>query len=106
MIDRLIANIRTAASLFMTGDARAARLLASREGSVPRPRSRPRRTRISTRLRAGRLETAETSALHLDALRDLKRVNTHIVAAAAYPVLENKGELLPSRLRQTTEETD
>ena len=29
--------------------------------------------------------------LHLDALRDLKNVNTHLVAAAAYPVLENKG---------------
>ena len=43
--------------------------------------------------------TAETSALHLDALRDLKRVNAHLVAAAAYPVLEGKGELLPSRLR-------
>jgi phosphate:Na+ symporter len=38
--------------------------------------------------------------MHLDALRDLKNVNTHIVAAAAYPVLESKGDLLPSRLRQ------
>jgi hypothetical protein len=46
-------------------------------------------------------ETTETSALHLDALRDLKSVNKHIVAAtAAYPVLESKGELLATRLRQ------
>jgi len=30
-------------------------------------------------------------------------VNTHLVAAAAYPVLESKGELLPSRLRQDGE---
>jgi phosphate:Na+ symporter len=52
------------------------------------------------RLRAGRIDTAETSTLHLDALRDLKSVNSHLVAAAAYPVLVNKGELLPSRLRQ------
>jgi phosphate:Na+ symporter len=37
--------------------------------------------------------------MHLDALRDLKRVNAHLVAASAYPVLEGKGELLPSRLR-------
>ena len=42
----------------------------------------------------------ETSSLHLDALRHLKQINTHLVAAAAYPVLESKGELLPSRLRQ------
>jgi phosphate:Na+ symporter len=33
------------------------------------------------RLRAGRVETADTSALHLDILRDLKRVNDHLVAA-------------------------
>ena len=58
------------------------------------------------RLRARRLDTAETSTLHLDALRDLKNVNTHLVAAAAYPVLENSGELLRSRLRQEGEERD
>lgn len=52
------------------------------------------------RLRAGHTQTAETSALHLDILRDLARVNAHLVAAAAYPVLEGRGELLPSRLRQ------
>jgi phosphate:Na+ symporter len=32
-------------------------------------------------------------------LRELKRVNGHLVAAAAYPVLEGQGELLASRLR-------
>jgi len=42
--------------------------------------------------------------MHLDALRDLKNVNTHLVAAAAYPVLESTGELLPSRIRQDDEE--
>jgi len=31
-------------------------------------------------------------------VRDLKLVNAHIVAAAAYPVLERTGELLDSRL--------
>jgi phosphate:Na+ symporter len=51
------------------------------------------------RIRAGRVESVETSALHLDLLRDLKRINSHI-AAASYPVLEKRGELLSSRLRQ------
>ncbi len=50
-------------------------------------------------LGVGEPETTETSSLRLDALRNLKRVNAHMVAAAAYPVLENKGELLPNRLR-------
>ena len=51
------------------------------------------------RLRAGGSGVAETSALHLDVLRDLKQVNAHLVAAAAYPVLKNQGGLLSSRLR-------
>ena len=49
------------------------------------------------RLRQGGIETAETSSLHLDLLRDLKQINSHFVAAAAYPVLEERGELLQSR---------
>ena len=100
MIDRLIANIRTAASLFMSGDERAARLLAS-EKEVFRSLQTASMDAHFDRLRSRRPDTTETSSLHLDALRDLKIVNNHIVAAAAYPVLENKGELLPSRLRQT-----
>jgi phosphate:Na+ symporter len=35
----------------------------------------------------------------LELVRELKRVNGHLVAAAAYPVLEGQGELLASRLR-------
>ena len=99
MIDRLQANVRVAASLFMTGDERAARLLAG-EKEVFRNMETETTDAHFERLRAGRLDTAETSTLHLDALRDLKNVNTHLVAAAAYPVLENSGELLRSRLRQ------
>jgi hypothetical protein len=57
------------------------------------------------RIRAGRVESVETSALHLDVLRDLKRINAHI-AAAAYPVLEKLGELLPSRLRRDGDAED
>jgi phosphate:Na+ symporter len=45
------------------------------------------------------MESVETSSLHLDLLRDLKRINAH-VASAAYPVLEKRGELLSNRLRQ------
>jgi phosphate:Na+ symporter len=52
------------------------------------------------RLRAGHVETVETSTLHLDALRDLKSVNANLVAAAAYPVLERNGDLLPTRIRE------
>jgi phosphate:Na+ symporter len=36
--------------------------------------------------------------LHLDVLRDLKRIHSHI-CSVAYPVLERAGALQPSRLR-------
>jgi len=98
IIDRLVANLRAAAALLVTGDDRAARLLVE-EKEVFRSLEADATAAHFERLREGRVGSVETSALHLDALRDLKRVNAHLVAAAAYPVLEGKGELLPNRLR-------
>jgi len=97
LMDRVIANLHTAASLFMTGDPRAARLLAEEKQAFRDAEARATRAHFG-RLRAGGLDTAETSAIHLDLLRDIKMVNGHIVAAAAYPVLERSGELLQSRI--------
>lgn len=101
MIDRLIGNARTAASLFMTGDERIARQLAS-EKEVFRAMESTATDAHFERLKAGHVETVETSTMHLDALRDLKTVNANLVAAAAYPILEKRGELLPTRLRADT----
>ncbi len=98
IVDRLRANLRAAAALLVTGDERAARLLVE-EKEVFRALEAEATAAHFEHLREGRVGSVETSALHLDALRDLKRVNAHLVAAAAYPVLESKGELLPSRLR-------
>jgi phosphate:Na+ symporter len=98
IVDRLIANLRAAASLFMTGDERTARRLAA-EKEAFRALEAAATDAHFERLRSGRVDSAETSALHLDALRDLKSVNTHIVAAAAYPVLASRGELLATRIR-------
>jgi phosphate:Na+ symporter len=98
MIDRLLANLKMAASLFMTADDRAARLLVS-EKEIFRALEAEATTTHFERLRARDSDTFETSTMHLDVLRDLKNVNTHLVAAAAYPVLESSGDLLPSRLR-------
>jgi phosphate:Na+ symporter len=99
MTERLITNLRAAASVFTTEDERGARLLVGEKEAFRAVESEATSAHFA-RLRSGRPDTAETSAMHLDAIRDLKRVNTHLVAAAAYPVLEGKGELLPSRLRQ------
>ncbi|MBP0593003.1 Na/Pi cotransporter family protein [Paraburkholderia sp. LEh10] len=97
MMDRLMANLRTAASLFMTEDPRTARMLADEKVAFREAESAATAAHFG-RLRSGRIDTAQTSALHLDLLRDLKLINSHIVAAAAYPVLERTGALLPSRI--------
>jgi phosphate:Na+ symporter len=96
-MDRLIANLRTAATLLMTSDPRAARLLA-REKEEFRRAEREATTRHLQSLRDPRPQIAEGSAIALDLLRDMKVVNSFIVAAGAYPVLDRAGELRPSRL--------
>jgi phosphate:Na+ symporter len=94
MLERLDGNLRTAAAVFMTDDARAARRLLAEEEVFRDLEARATEGHI----RAGRVESRETSALHLDVLRDLRRINTHLTAAAD-PVLDRIEELLPSRLR-------
>jgi len=44
------------------------------------------------RLKEGRIDSIETSSLHIDILRDLKRIHSHI-CSAAYAALETAGEL-------------
>ena len=49
-------------------------------------------------MRADRLKEEMQSAIHLDLLRDMKLINSHIVAAAADPVPDRAGVLLPTRI--------
>jgi len=101
MLERLAGNVTAAAAVFMTDDARAARALLG-EKEVFRNLETQATEAHFARIRAGRVESRETSSLHLDVLRDMKRINSHI-AAAAYPVLERQGELLSSRLRRDSD---
>ncbi|MCM8734151.1 Na/Pi cotransporter family protein [Azospirillum sp. A1-3] len=98
MLERLSETQRLAAAVFVSGDVRSARALIH-EKEVIRDLETSATEAHFARLRAGRKESVETSALHLDILRDLRRINAHLVAAA-YPVLDQSGELLPSRLKQ------
>lgn len=102
MMQRLLANVRMAASLFAHDDPRAARMLAAEKEAFRDLEAAATRAHFE-RLREGRVDTAETSALHLDVIRDLKSINSHLVAGAAYPVLEREGELLPTRIAAAAE---
>ena len=55
------------------------------------------------RLREGRPESIETSSIHMDVIRDLKRINGHLTTVA-YPILEAAGELAETRLK-TSDQT-
>ena len=87
------ANLRSAASVFTTGDRRAARVLSQQKAEFRRREGEAIKTHFA-RLRQQR----EATAPSLDLLRDIKRLNDHLVAGAAYPVLEAAGELMPSRI--------
>ncbi|WP_253736086.1 Na/Pi cotransporter family protein [Granulibacter bethesdensis] len=97
LIERCTTNLRNAAALFMTEDVRLARRLAA-EKEVFRDAENSATEQYFQRLRTEG-KAAELENLYLDVLRDLKLMNTHLVAAAAYPVLEAHGELAASRLR-------
>jgi phosphate:Na+ symporter len=98
LLDRLIANVRLAASLFVNRDPATARSLVAEKEAFREIETEAVAAHFE-RLRSGNPKTVETSSLHLDALRDLKRVNSHLVEASAYPILRTGGELLPSRLK-------
>jgi phosphate:Na+ symporter len=93
---RLVEELHLAVSVFMTGDARAARNLVDEKVAM-RDVERAATQNHLDRLREGRRETVETSALHLDIVRDLKRIASHL-AAVAYPILDQNGALRRSRL--------
>jgi phosphate:Na+ symporter len=97
-LNRLIANLRAAASVFMTDDIKAARMLAA-EKEIFRDMEAAATRDHFARLRSGGTPLTEASALQLDVLRDIKQVNAHLVASVAYRVLQNHGALLSSRLR-------
>jgi phosphate:Na+ symporter len=74
----------------MSGDPIEARKLLAEKAQL-RGAERAAADRHLERLREGRPETLETTSLHLDILRDLKRIHSHI-CSVAYAVLDAAGE--------------
>src|SRR5207253_7150830 len=78
-------------SVFMAGDVAGARELIAEKAQI-RNAELAAAERHFERLREGRPESLETTSLHLDVLRDLKRIHSHI-CSVAYPVLEAAGAI-------------
>jgi len=90
-------HLQLAFSVFLSGDVKLARQLLEEKTRIRELEKTAAENHVA-RLREGRPASVETSSLHLDVLRDLKRIHSHI-CAAAYPALDMAGELNPSRLR-------
>ncbi len=97
---RLGRNLHTASSILLSEDVRTARALAL-EKQVFRSLEDEATATHFARMRDGQADRIEIGALQLDLVRDLKRINAHLVAAAAYPILREEGALLPSRVVQS-----
>ncbi|QRM55527.1 Na/Pi cotransporter family protein [Sinorhizobium sp. BG8] len=94
-----IENLRIAQTIFVSRDGELARQMMQVKVDVRRMEKMSSERHLE-RLRDGRLDSLQTSSLHLDILRDLKRINAHLVSVA-HPILDEGGQLIESRLRRT-----
>jgi len=91
-------NLQLAQNIFMSGDVDMARRLVEEKAAVRKSERRASKSHID-RLRRGVAETVATSSLHLDILRDLRRINSYLTTIA-YPILEDAGALHKTHLKK------
>jgi phosphate:Na+ symporter len=98
---RVSSGLALALNVFATRDLALARQLFAEKATMRDAERRATESHFQ-RLRSGRPESIETSAIHLDIIRDLKRIHGHI-ASIGYPILESANALRESRLMETKE---
>ncbi|NIA69348.1 Na/Pi cotransporter family protein [Pelagibius litoralis] len=84
--EELVGNFKLALDVFLTEDGELAEQLLIEKRRY-RERVEESNRQHFQRLNEGRVESMNTSVLHLDILRDFRRINSHL-STAAYPVLE------------------
>lgn len=94
-------SVRLAQTVFISGDVRLARQLVE-DKVVIKNAEREASLNHLTRLQKGVPETIATSDLHMDIIRDLRRINS-LMTAIAYPILDDAGELHRSLLINSEE---
>ncbi|MDP1780822.1 MAG: Na/Pi cotransporter family protein [Hydrogenophaga sp.] len=95
---RPLDNLRLGMSVFLNGNVRDAQRLLEEKVRF-RDKERAYAATHLDRLSDMSQQSMDTSALHLDLISDLKRINSHI-CSIAYPILDSAGVLAPSRLRE------
>ena len=95
--ERLQSNLRLGMSVFLDGHARDATKLLEEKAAFRDLEHEYAAAHIA-RLQDNTAQSIETSALHIDLISDLKRINSHI-CSIAYPILESAGALTKTRIR-------
>lgn len=93
----VLESVQLAQSVFISNDADSARRLVEGKEIIRKAEIDGMATHID-RLRGGVPETIATSSLHLDIIRDYRRINTYM-CTVAFPILEQSGEIHETRLR-------
>ncbi|KIC10837.1 Na/Pi cotransporter, partial [Leisingera sp. ANG-M1] len=96
MHEATLANLQLASNVLISDDLESARLLSLEKTELKRMEHDSRKRHLK-RLQNGAQDSFETSDIHLETLRALREFNSHI-AAVAYPVLYQNGQLLETRL--------
>jgi phosphate:Na+ symporter len=94
---KVLTNARMAFNVLVSRDRETAHQLVLEKDHL-RDLEKQSSDRHFSRLREGTTRSLETSSIHLDTIRDLKQINS-LLAAMAYPVLEEQGLLNTTRLR-------
>lgn len=93
----VISNMKLAQNVLMSSDEGLARELIESKDTIRNHESKAANAHLN-RIRDGIPETIATSSIHLDIIRDYRRINSYM-ATVAYPVLEDAGYLRKRRLK-------
>lgn len=93
----VINSVRMAQTVFMSEDVSLARQMI-REKDKLRLIEQEATASHFRRFHNAVPETVSTTSMHMDVIRDYRRINTHL-AAIAYTILEESGQLRKSRLK-------
>ncbi|MCC6597778.1 MAG: Na/Pi cotransporter family protein [Alphaproteobacteria bacterium] len=96
---RVLSNMRMAHSIFLSEDPALAQRLVDGKKAI-REAERATSAHHFERMRTGLPETIATTSLHLDIIRDYRRINSYITTVA-YSIIENAKKYEPQRRIQT-----
>lgn len=93
----VLETVRLAQTVFVTSDAKLARRMIEAKENLRKAEVRATQNHMD-RIREGVPETIATSGLHLDIIRDYRRINSYM-CSVAYPILEEAGQLHGTALK-------